>query len=179
MIEVRPAAKTDIPQLGDLMRRQIELQQGYDSLLQPVSDVDWDEYVSAKLDTPASTILVAEKDGDLLGYVDIRIARQGVLPATSRLKAIARVVLRLWRNYPTLILQPRRYGYLEDIFVVDSVRRQPVGVGIKLFNSSLEWFKQQGVDHVEGTISTSNELAQRVAKKAGFEPIRVLIRKRL
>lgn len=179
MIEVRPATKTDIPQLSDLVRRQIELQQGYDCLLQLVPDVDWDEYVSAKLDAPRSAILVAEKDGDLVGYIDIRIARQGILAATSRFKAIARLVLRLWRNYPTSILQPRRYGFIEDIYVVDSLRNRPVGAGGRLIKSSFDWFEQQQVSHIECTCAMPNQIAQKFVRKFGFEPTRVLMRKRL
>ena len=179
MIEVRPAKKTDTSQLSVLMRQQIELQQGYDRLLQLVSNVDWDEYVSAKLDAPASTILVAEKDGNLVGYIDIRIAQQGVLAATSRFKAIARVVLRFWRRYPTLILQPRRYGFIDDVYVADSLRNRPVGVGVRLIKSSFDWFEQQQVSHIEGACAMQNQLIQSLLPKFGFEPISVLVRKRL
>ena len=74
MIAVRPATSEDIPQVGDLIRQQYLLQQRYDCAFQLTPDVDWAQHVASNMAQSSSMILVAEKDGDLVGYVHIRVA---------------------------------------------------------------------------------------------------------
>ena len=74
-------------------------------------------------------------------------------------------------------------GFSEEIQV--AFRRcvgcmeSPAGVGVKLHRSSLRWFDRQKVHEIEATILIGNKVAQKIALRLGYEPIKVLMRKTL
>ena len=92
MVDIRLATQQNLPQLADLVREELEQQRRVDPSSQLNPDVDWTEYVSAKLRRTDAEILVAEKGGTLVGYIDVRIVQQGRTSTGGRLKE---VVLRL------------------------------------------------------------------------------------
>ncbi len=138
---------------------------------------DWHEYIAARLRRPHAAILVAERNGEIVGYIDIRIAQQGVPPRRRGLKAATRRLLNRARKTQPSVLGYRRYGFIEDVYVAPSSRRTGAGIALKLHESAERWFEQRHAGHVEGTVATSNAEVLELARKLGFRPVRVLIRK--
>ena len=179
MITIRPATRPDIPQLADLVRQQVEHQLQLDSYLALNPKVDWVKYVTARLDRKDAEVLVADKDGTLVGYTDFRIVQQGTTSRAGLLKAALRRLLRLIKNEPLSIIESRRYGFIDDIYVVPSMRNSPVGMGVRLYRSGLPWFELRHVSHIECSITARNEGAQAFTEKLGFKTAALLMRKNL
>ena len=176
MITIRPASQPDIPRLADLVRQHVEYQLQLDSHLTLNPKADWVNYVTARLNRKDAELLVADKDGTIIGYTDIRIVQQRTTSIAGRLKVALRRVLHPFRREPPSILEPRRYGFIDDIYVDPSMRNSPVGVGVSLYRSSLSWFKLQQVNHIEGSIAALNEGTQTIAQKFGFKTVAMLVR---
>lgn len=179
MVDIRPARPEDLSQIANLVRQQAEYQQRLapDILLNP--QADWAGYVSSKLQRRDTTILVAQQMDNLVGYIEVRVVQQGRRSTGVGLRGVLRWAAHSFRKEPSPTIQPRRFGFIEDIYVEPSMRHRAVGVGVKLFNSSLRWFESQKVHEIEGAIWTNNQVAQNFSRKLGFEPIKVLVRKRL
>lgn len=193
MIAIRPAASSDIPALARLAREQAECQAELDAGLQVKPNADWSSYVAARLCGSNTTILVADRGGELLGYIDIRIRQQGPALERSRLKAsLRRLLNRLRKVQPSVlgdkrysfkaqpsVLGDRRYGFIEDIYVTPRLRRTGAAVFNRLFQHGMAWLGQRGAGEVEGVISASNEAVLDLAQKLGFQRVRVVVRKKL
>lgn len=179
MIAVRPAAPSDIPALARLAREEAEYQAGLDVGLQVEPNADWNAYVAARLRRSNAVILVADRDGELLGYIDIRIRQQGFAPERSRLKTSFRRLLDRLRKAQPSVLGHRRYAFIEDIYVTPRLRRTGVEVFNRLFQHGMEWSRQRDVGEVEGVISASNGAVLDLAEKLGFQRARVMVRKKL
>jgi GNAT superfamily N-acetyltransferase len=139
--------------------------------------MDWTGYVAARLRRSNAGILVAEDDGDLVGYIDIRVVRPGASSTRGRLKAVLRTLADSFGRECPSIISPRQRGVIDDIYVVPALRCQGVGTG--LLQASLQWFEQQDVSDIEAAIAVGNGASQNYFGKAGFEPVAVLVRKAL
>ncbi len=179
MIQVRAATLDDIPALARLAREQAEYQARLDCALHVEQAADWHSYIAARLRRTNAAILVAERSGEIAGFIDIRIAQQGVPPRRRGLRAAARRLLdRASKTQPS-VLGYRRYGFIEDVYVAPSSRRTGAGVALKLHESAEKWFEQRQVMQMEGTVATSNAEVLELVRKLGYQPVRVLIRKEL
>lgn len=179
MITIRPATPSDIPALARLAREQAECQARLDAGLQIDPNADWNAYVAARLRRSNAAILVADGNGELLGYMDIRIRLQGLDPERSRLKASLRHFLNRLRKTQPSVLGYRRYGFIEDIYVTPRLHKTGAGVFKRLFQHGMEWCGQRGAGEVEGVITASNGTVLDLAQKLGFQCVRVSVRKQL
>lgn len=179
MYDIRPAEPKDIPQLANLVCLQFEYQQTLAPFIELIPGVDWTRYVAQRLRRRNAQMLVAEKDGNLVGYIDFRVAQQGWTASNKGLMTWARRLKHIFTKEPVSIFQARRYGFIEDIYVDPSVRLTAIGLGVKLFNRSLQWFENQGVREVEGAISVGNHTSHKFFQRMGCQPIKYLMRKTL
>jgi hypothetical protein len=133
MIAIRPAIADDIPQLARLMQQQVELQRTFDSSWETDSDLDWIAYLSARLRRRHMTIVVADDNGSLVGYMDVQIVQQDRALSSGGLKLAMRVpaqgtagggrlrqaiksLTRRQRQPPISMFKPKRYGFMNDIY---------------------------------------------------------------
>ena len=179
MITIRAATQPDIPQLADLVHQQVVYQLEFSSHLTLNPKADWVKYVSARLRRRDAEVLVADKDGTLVGYIDIRIIQQGTTSMAGWLKTALRRLAHPFQNDVAPVLLPRRYGFIEDIYVTPSLRNSPVGVGVRLWRSSLPWFELQRVSDIECSIAARNDASQTFSRKLGFKTAAVLLSKDL
>lgn len=179
MVEIRAAESADVPQLAELMRQEFEYQQGFDPCLQLAPTVNWKEWAAARLQRGNAAILVAENAQILVGYMDVRVVYQGQGPNGSVLRKVARGLARPFRKSRASAIRPRRYGFIEDLYIDPSVRTTGVGVGPRLFDKGVRWFRDQGVGEFEGAISIDNHVTQKLFRKLGGEPVKVLFRRTL
>jgi len=179
MVEIRPATQEDLPQLSSLVQQEFKLQQQFDNSIQLNSDIDWSAFVSARLVRSEAEILVADKNGYLVGYIDIRVVNQGRSISNIGLMKWVRMLKHIFTRVPVSVFKARRYGFIDDIFVDASLQSTAAGIGVKLFNSSLVWFESRGVREVEAVISAGNNNALKFSQSMGGQLVKYSMRKTL
>ena len=102
------------------------------------------EYIAGNIDKDNWHVLVAEMDGQVVGYL------QGSVETCP----------------PVLVT--RRYGNVHDMAVTETFRRR--GVGRELVRQALSWFRSQGVTRFEVSMSIHNRTAKAFWQSMGFEP---------
>ncbi len=111
-----------------------------------------EEDLGALLADPKGYVLIAESEGEPVGYISGRTMHE-----------------------PRRVL-PRR-GVVEDWYVDPEHRR--LGIGAALLKRLEEHFRSTGCQMIESATWSSNEGARRVHDAMGFHEIRVIYRRRL
>ena len=141
MINVRHAGLADLGVLIPLFR-------GYlDFYGQPASEPDAGAFLAAHLDAGTSIILVAERDGDGVGFA------------------------QLYPTWDSLSLTSRWILY--DLFVDPDARRG--GVGRALVASALDVARDSGAGSMSLDTAVDNEPAQALYEELGFERDEVFV----
>ena len=99
-------------------------------------------FYRSRFDTPDSAVLVAEVDGEVVGFAYLE---------------------RDELNYAELL---RDGTWLHDIYVNESARAE--GIGRDLINAAAETAKRMGAKKLLLTVAAKNAIAQQVFEKAGF-----------
>lgn len=102
------------------------------------------DHLRSRLDEKGCLLLVAEADGEVVGYLNAELGQ-----------------------YPPCFAN-RAHGIVEDLAVHPSWQRS--GVGAALLERAMAWFSEKGVEAVEARVLTANPLAMAFWRKAGFEP---------
>jgi ribosomal protein S18 acetylase RimI-like enzyme len=169
---IRPAAVTDVPRLIVLFQREIEYQREVTPFFDIAPHLDWRRFAQAKLENLHERVLVAEGDGQLMGYIDVRV----IYASRYRfLRSIARRLLL--RDIAPIIAQPGDIGRIEDCYVEPQVRRQ--GIGSALVKDGLSWLQAQKVRRIELAVTAANGDGMAFWKRHGFSPFRLLMSKRM
>jgi ribosomal protein S18 acetylase RimI-like enzyme len=113
------------------------------------------EFIASMLAEPDAALFVAELDGEIAGLVTAAIRES---PAVS-------------------ILVPRRYGYVDSLIVLESLRR--MGIGRLLIERVHQWALERGLDEVELNVWEFNEGAKSLYDSMGYATSRRTLRKRL
>jgi ribosomal protein S18 acetylase RimI-like enzyme len=145
-VTIRPATPADIPALGRLGALLVRVHHDFDAqrflAATPQTEHGYASFLATQLAAPNVVILVAEQDGEVLGY-----AYAGVEG----------------RDYMSL---RGPAGVLYDI-VVDPAHREH-GVGRMLLDATLAALVARGVPQVVLSAAERNETAQRLFARAGF-----------
>jgi hypothetical protein len=172
VVNVRRCKSADLPLLAGLV---IQFDAGWERR----ADLDLDRYLSSRLARAQGAIFVASDAQDLFGYIDAGIVGPAEVARPTGVKPALRRLLRRQGRPLDSLFQPRRYGFIYDIFVIDSLRRSEREIGTLLFEQSLEWFAQQNVDHIEASVAMSNAAGRSFLAKMGCVEVRTLVRKSL
>ena len=145
-ITIRSANPKDLPTLGRLGALLVRTHHDFDpkrfmSATQQ-TESGYASFLGTQLDAPNVVVLVAEQDGDVVGYTYAGV--EG-------------------RDYMSL---RGPAGVLYDI-VVDPERRRN-GVGRTLLQATLQALKSHGAPQVVLSTAVHNEAAQRLFESAGF-----------
>jgi GNAT superfamily N-acetyltransferase len=70
-------------------------------------------------------------------------------------------------EYPP-VLTIKRYGLFQDLAVTADYRK--CGIGESLFDKTLKWFREHGIERIEVRVSVHNELSTAFWRKMGFKP---------
>jgi len=166
---IRPATVADLPRLVVLVQQEIAYQRQLKPFFDLVPHIDWGHFMQRKLQNPSERVLVAERDEQLVGYIDVRAPYHASPPRSLRAS-----VRRLLGRRPTAaIVQPRNVGWIEDCYVAPQVRRQ--GVGRALVQAGLTWLQARSVKHVELAVLVVNREGMTFWEKQGFAPVRLLM----
>ena len=145
-VAIRPAAPADLTAIGRLgallVRTHHELDPDRFIAATPQTEHAYGSFLGTQLDEPNIIILVAERDGEEVGYTYAGVEGNDYMSLRG----------------PA--------GVLYDIVVDPAYRR--LGVGRVLLDATLEALKAKGVPRVVLSTAERNESAQRLFARAGF-----------
>ena len=143
---VRRATPADLPRIGRLGALLVEEHYDFDPrrflAARSRTPADYASFMSAQLEDPDSAVLVADDNGDMIGY------------------AYAAV-----EGYDYMALRGPA-GVLHDLIVDPEHRGRDVGR--LLLNATLAFFRSRGVPRVVLSTAEQNEAAQRLFASMGF-----------
>jgi len=143
---VREATRQDVPAVVPIWAELMAIHARLDPFFTccETAAERFTEYIAGNIDKDNWHVLVAEADGQVVGYL------QGSIEACP----------------PVLVT--RRYGNVHDMAVTETFRRR--GVGRELVRQALSWFRSQGVTRFEVSMSIHNRTAKAFWQSLGFEP---------
>ena len=143
---IRPAIPTDVPTIGRLGALLVREHHDFDPqrfiAATPQTEKGYGSFLGTQLEEPKIVILVAERDGNVIGYTYSGV--EGTDYMSLRGPA----------------------GVMYDI-VVDPDHRQQ-GIGRILVDATLEALKSKGAPRVVLSTAERNAAAQRLFDRAGF-----------
>jgi GNAT superfamily N-acetyltransferase len=145
MFTIRPAQRSDeaaLGRYGAALMRQHHQADPRRFLLTERPEVGYGRFLLSELDDPDALVLVAESEGEVLGYL------YAGLEGTS------------WKN----LRGP--CAYLHDVYVDERLRRE--GAGRSLVRAAIEWARSKGAPQVVLTTLVANEPAHRLFTGLGF-----------
>jgi GNAT superfamily N-acetyltransferase len=148
---IRKAELRDIPEIQRLYR---QLDAHHTELLpevfQPVDgDARGNELVGKWIDREDAVYLLAELNGQVVGFVNVQQASHP--------------------NYP--MFRPHQFAMIENA-VVDKPHRGR-GIGTLLFHAAIDWARGHGLCHVQATVWHENAGAREFYLDQGFRPMTV------
>ena len=146
-MNIRRATLADLDAIELLWREMMDFHIAIDDyfIMVPEADTNHREYMTGLLQNEAKCIIVADDNGQIIGYLMAEI-----------------------NDYPPIYLQ-KQYGHISAISVTASAQRE--GIGHQLLDAALDWFRGQGVKRVECAVAVENPVSQRFWKGLGFRGI--------
>jgi ribosomal protein S18 acetylase RimI-like enzyme len=145
-VHIRPATPKDVPTIGRLGALLVREHHDFDPqrfiAATPQTEKGYGSFLGTQLEEPKIVILVAERDGNVIGYTYSGV--EGTDYMSLRGPA----------------------GVMYDI-VVDPDHRQQ-GIGRMLVDATLEALKSKGAPRVVLSTAERNAAAQRLFDRAGF-----------
>ncbi len=152
---IRPARPNDAKAIACLWDALVRYHHNLDHALPkaaPDGQNRYASYIQRRLRDPDAQIYVAESvEGLLIGYVLGMIL--DLVPET---------------------FEPERGGFLADIYVMESYRHQ--GIGRALVQQLMNWFKRNGIQHVEWYVATENQSGRRFWESIGGREVMIRMR---
>ena len=143
---IRPATRADLPSVGRLGALLVRTHHAFDPrrFLAPTPHTEqgYASFLGTQLASPETVVLVAEQDGQVVGY------------------AYAGIEGHDWMS----LRGPA--GVLHDLLVDPDHRGK--GVGAMLLHAMLAWLQERGASQVVLSTAQQNEGAQRLFARAGF-----------
>jgi ribosomal protein S18 acetylase RimI-like enzyme len=145
-VRIRPATKDDVPALGRLGASLMRLHYAFDAqrFLAPSGNPEegYGRFLGHQLREPDATVFVAERAGEVAGYV-----YAGIEPLS-------------WKELRD------EAGFIHDIVVDESHRGG--GIATALIETASLWLKAKGVPRVILWTAERNHAAKRLFEQAGF-----------
>lgn len=105
---------------------------------------NFSKFVAEQIKKKESCVLIAEHSGHAVGYCIAMVA-----------------------NYPP-VFKRTKYGAISDLAVTGKCRRKKVGE--KLVRRIEKWFLRRGLDRVELSVASANEVSNPFWRKMGYAP---------
>jgi GNAT superfamily N-acetyltransferase len=145
---IRPAQETDLPVIGRLGASLVEAHYRFDPqrFIEPMPGTTegYAHFLGSQLKNNQAVILVAERDGEIAGYV-----YAGVEPHD-------------WKELRA------RAGFIHDLVVVEHHRYG--GIGSALLEAAAAWLRDKGVPRLVLWTAARNDGARRLFERLGFRP---------
>lgn len=145
-VSIRPATSADVPTLGRLGALMVRTHYEFDPkrfmAVSPQTEMRYGAFLESQFGKPDVVVLVAELDGEVVGYVYAGL-----------------------EGYDYMALRGPA-GALYDV-VVDPTHRRS-GVGRVLVTAAMDFLKSRGAPRVVLSTAEHNDEAQRLFARAGF-----------
>ncbi|MFX0094860.1 MAG: GNAT family N-acetyltransferase [Candidatus Hodarchaeota archaeon] len=144
LIRIRPAKLEDLEELGKLWLYQRQYHEQWDDLYvtNTTAQKTWIEQILVAIEKPNHCILVAEKDlGEVVGYIHGSF-------------------------YPWPFSPKEYYGSLNTIVIAAEFQGQ--GIGKKLVQILLQWFRYHHIEHISVHVDYRNQRALKLYQQVGF-----------
>jgi|SRR4051812_26272034 len=140
----RLATANDLSSIVSIWAEAMDVHANLDPRFPLSSDASeaFTSYLREELANENSFLFIAESNGRIIAYSLARIAK-----------------------YPP-VFDKRVYGYINDLMVTVSHRRQ--GVGTALFRSTADAIQAKGIDVLEVSVMPQNPMASSFWRKLGF-----------
>jgi GNAT superfamily N-acetyltransferase len=151
---IRQAVEHDIERIGLLWERLAAFHQELDNRLPPAVPNGGRRYARRlydKLHDDYARVLVAEIDGQIIGYV-----------------------FGLIIDLSPDVFEQEVSGFLADIYVDEAYRK--AGVGRALVNTLTDWFSHRGISYFEWHVAARNTDGVAFWRAVGGEPIMMRMR---
>ena len=153
LLKIRKARKKDLESILCLGDKLVQFHNNFDPYYTVYSKYeDSREYYQEQLTKKDTLYVVAEVGGNIVGFASCYIIS---IPKTKAPKI----------------------GVLVANFVQKEFRGK--GVGTKLYNFRMNWFKKQKVSFVEMNVDARNKKALKLWKKFGFEDYQIKLKKKI
>jgi GNAT superfamily N-acetyltransferase len=146
-INIRTWTFDDLSQIRQAWLLYCQTAARSDMQLRPDANSAMQRWLSGRFREPQSLGLVAEMSGKVAGFLIGRIDD--------------------WESVPP-VLEIRRIGRIDAVYVSDDFRRQ--GIGSRLISEAIEVMKAANVISVETIYDGWNDAATRAWHRAGFAP---------
>ncbi|HEX8028779.1 MAG TPA: GNAT family N-acetyltransferase [Vicinamibacterales bacterium] len=152
-VVIRRATSRDAPALGELGASLMRLHFAFDQLrfmdpgVNRDAEAGYADFLGSQLADDAAIVYVAERQGQVVGYV------------------YAAIEPLSWKELRD------ECGFIHDLLVTEAVRRS--GVGESLLDAAIEWLREQGMPRVVLGTAAENDGARRLFERRGFRPTMV------
>ncbi len=152
---IRKASNADLSAIGTLWQEFMDFHKERDPHFARSADGHerFKEFIAGHMAAETSCVLVAEQDGNVVGYCLATLAKYA--PVFENLD----------------------YGTVFDLAV--TVRCRRTGIGEKLYRAAEAWFAQRGVHRIEIRVAVSNKTSTSFWKKIGFRPYVITVFKNI
>ena len=143
---IRPARASDIPAIVDLWMELMDFHAERDPWFRRSADghIGFAEHLANCMDDARYVLLVAELDGQIVGY--------SLAEITQRPAAFAE----------------REHGFITDIAVTAKCRR--LGIGTRLAEETIRCLQERGMRKIVLSYASANEVSRAFWRKMGFQP---------
>ncbi len=145
-IIIRKAVANDLEDIGELWQEFMDFHRERDLHFTRSSDGHerFKEFLSKHITSDNSRVLVAEKEGHVIGYCLATLAK-----------------------YPP-VFDKLDYGTIFDIAVTERYRRMKIGE--RMYQTVQSWFSEWGVHRIELRVVVTNEISTAFWRKMGYKP---------
>jgi len=155
-MKIRKARSEEISQIVELWRGLVLHEKKIDPTYFDVTkhaENKFLQFVRKKIKDGNSRLLVAIIDGKIVGYI------------------------LGWVKERPPVFKLKKVGYISDCFVMEKFRGE--GIGEKLTQRMLAWFKIKKLNYAELVVTSRNKLGLTVWKNLGFKEYRKIMRKKV
>jgi GNAT superfamily N-acetyltransferase len=147
-VVIRRAEQRDLAALGRLGASLMRTHYAFDErrFMAPGDDPEggYAGFLGEQLEKDDAIILVAERDGAVVGY-----AYAGIEPLS-------------WKELRD------KAGFVHDLMIASEARE--TGVGKRLLDEAIDWLRRQGMPRVVLWTAAPNDVARRLFEHRGFRP---------
>ena len=144
-IKIVEATEESIPEIVELWKELTDHHSNIDSFFTRREDahLNFKSFITELIKSKEAKVFLAIKNAEVLGYTIAKL-----------------------KEYPPIYLL-KNHGTIYDIVVASKHRRK--GIGNKLCQEALKWFKSLGLERVELSIAPNNTESNSFWKKQGFQ----------
>lgn len=170
-VRIRDGVPDDCPGIGQLARELIRWEHAINQEIgEPTPWAGNESEIRKQMEQAGTRFIVAERDGEIVGYVKAVIHRGG-----GRRGIIRQLLERLGRRpRPNFTATG---GLIAGIFV--SAPERGSGLGQRLSRAAEEWLRREGLSRVYIHVLQKNDQALHFWSESGYTPVTIVLGKSL